>query len=138
MARSIGADRAIDYTKEDFSQNGQRYDLIFAANGYHTLSAYRRALNPEGRYVCAGGALSQIFQAMLLGPLMSRTGGKQLGFMWITKPNQQDLVYLGQLLEAGKVVPVIERCYPLGEVMAAMQYLATGHARGKVVVQISS
>jgi NADPH:quinone reductase-like Zn-dependent oxidoreductase len=138
MARSSGADHVIDYTKEDFTPNGQRYDLIFAVNGYHPLSAYRRALSPLGRYVCAGGALSQIFQAMLLGPLMSVTGGKKMGFMWITKPNQQDLLHLGQLLETGKIVPVLEQCYPLGEVTAAMQYLATGHARGKVVVQISA
>jgi NADPH:quinone reductase-like Zn-dependent oxidoreductase len=138
MACSSGADHVIDYTKEDFTQNGQCYDLIFAVNGFHPLSAYRRALSPQGRYVCAGGALAQIFQAMLLGPLMSLAGGKKLGWMWITKPNPQDLVYLGQLLETGKVVPVIEQCYPLDEVAAAMQYSAAGHARGKVVVQVSA
>jgi len=138
MARSLGADHVIDYTKEDFTHNGQRYDLIFAINGHRPLSAYRRALNSQGRYVCAGGALSQIFQAMLLGPLMSSTGGKKLGFMWITKPNQQDLVCLGQLLEAGTVVPVIEKCYPLSDVAAAVQYLAKGHARGKVVITLES
>ena len=138
LARSLGADHVIDYAKEDATHHGRLYDLIFAVNGHHPISAYRRALGPQGHYVCAGGALSQIFQAMLLGPLMSVTGGKKMGFMWITKPNRQDLVYLGQLLETGKVVPVIEQCYPLGEVAAAMQYSAAGHARGKVVVQVSA
>jgi len=138
MARSIGADHVIDYTKEDFTQGDQRYGLIFAANGNHPLSAYRRALNPQGIYICAGGAMPQILQAMLLGSLMSRKNGKKMGFMGIAKPNQKDLIYLGESLEAGKVVPVIERCYSLDEVPAAIRYVAEGHARGKVVLQISS
>ena len=136
MARSIGADRVIDYTKEDFTQYEGRYDLIFAVNGNHPLSAYRRALSPQGSYICAGGAISQIFQAMLLGPLMSRKNGKRMGFMGIAKYNQKDLVYIKELLESGKVTPVIEKCYPLNELSLAMRYLAEGHARGKVVVQI--
>ena len=138
MARSIGADHIIDYSKEDFAKNGQRYDLIFAVNGFHPLSAYRRALNPQGVYVCAGGTMSQIFQAMLLGSLVSRKNGKKLGFMGISKPNRKDLICLAELLEAGKVVPVIEKCYRLNEVPTAIRYLAEGHARGKVVLQISS
>jgi len=138
MARSIGADDVIDYTKEDFSQGSQHYDLIFAVNGNHPLSAYQRALNSQGIYVCAGGTLPQIFQAMLLGPLMSRKNGKKMGFMGITKYNQKDLAFIKELLESGKVVPVIEKCYPLNEVSSAMQYVAKGHARGKVVVQIKT
>jgi len=138
MARSIGADHVIDYTKEKFSQDSQHYDLIFAVNGNHPLSAYQRALNPQGIYVCAGGALSQLFQAMLLGPLVSRKNGKKMGFMGITKFNQKDLSYIKKLLESGKIVPVIEKSYPLNEVPTAMRYVAEGHARGKVVVQISS
>lgn len=137
MARSIGADHVRDYTKEDFTQNGQRYDLILAVNGYHPLSAYQRALNPQGIYVCTGGTLPQIFQAILLGPWMSRKRGKKMGFMGIAKTNQKDLVLMGELLEAGKVVPVIEKCYPLGEVAAAIRYLAAGHARGKVVITLA-
>jgi len=136
MARSIGADHVIDYAKENFTQNGQQYDLIFAVNGFHPLSAYQRALTPQGRYVCAGGTMPQILQAMLLGPFMSRKNGKKMGFMGIAKPNQKDLVYLKELLEAGRIVPVIEKSYPLSEVPAAMQYLVEGHARGKVVVQV--
>jgi NADPH:quinone reductase-like Zn-dependent oxidoreductase len=120
IARSIGADHLIDYTKEDFTQNGHRYDLIFAVNGYHPLSDYRHALKPEGTYICAGGTLPQLFQAMLLGPLMSRKNGKKMGFMGIAKFNRKDLAYLRGLLETGKVVPVIEKSYPLNEVPAAM------------------
>src|SRR5450432_296186 len=92
MVRSLGADHVIDYTIEDFTQNGQRYDLILAANGYHPLSAYKRALAPNGIYVMAGGAASQMFQALLLGPWMS-TGGKKLGNV-SAKSNQKDLVTL--------------------------------------------
>jgi len=136
MARSIGADHVIDYAKEDFTQNGQQYDLIFAVNGFHPLSAYRRALTPRGRYFCAGGTIPQILQAMLLGPFMSRKNGKKMGFMGIAKPNLKDLVYLKELLEAGKIVPVIEKRYPLSEVPSAIRYLLEGHARGKVVVQV--
>ncbi len=136
MARSIGADHVIDYTQEDFTRNRQRYDLIFAVNGYHSLSAYKRALNPQGIYVCAGGTLPQFFQAMLLGSLMSRTGGKKLGSMGIAKVNQEDLVYLGELLKAGKIVPVIDRSYPLSEIAEAFRYVEEKHAQGKVVITV--
>ena len=138
MAHSIGADRVIDYTKEDFTKNGQRYDLIFAVNGYHPLSAYQRALNPQGNYVCAGGALSQIFQALLLGSWLSRKKGKKMGFMGIAKTNQKDLALMGELLETGKVSPVIERYYPLSEVAEAIRYLAGGHVKGKVVITVGN
>jgi NADPH:quinone reductase-like Zn-dependent oxidoreductase len=133
MARSIGADHVIDYTQEDFTKSGQRYDLILAANGYHAISDYKRALSPQGIYVCTGGSLTQIFQSMLLGPLMSRSGGKQMGNL-SHSPNRNDLVFMKELLEAGKVVPVIDRRYPLREVPEAFQYFGKGHARGKVVI----
>jgi len=136
MALSIGADHVIDYTKEDFTKSGERYDLIFAVNGNHKLSIYQRALNPQGVYVCAGGALPQIMQAMLLGPLVSIIARKKMGFMGIAKPNQKDLIYMAELLEAGKVAPVIEKCYPLNEAPAVMRYLAEGHAKGKVVIKV--
>jgi NADPH:quinone reductase-like Zn-dependent oxidoreductase len=136
MARSIGADQVIDYTKEDFTQDGLGYDLIFAVNGYRPLSVYRRALNPQGKYVCAGGALPQILQAMLLGSWLSSEKGKKMGFMGIAKTNQDDLVYLGELLGTGKVVPVIEKCYPLSGVPEAIRFLVEGHARGKVVIRV--
>jgi NADPH:quinone reductase-like Zn-dependent oxidoreductase len=133
QATSLGADHVIDYTKEDFTQSGQQYDLILAANGYHPLSAYKRALAPRGIYVMAGGKPAQIFQAMLLGSLMSRSGGKKLGGV-SAKASQKDLAYLKELLEAGKIVPVIDRRYPFNEAADALRYLGEGHARGKVVI----
>jgi len=133
MARSIGADQVIDYTQEDFTQNGQRYDLIIAANGYHSISDYKRALSPEGIYVCTGGSMAQIFQSMLLGPWMSMIGSKKMGNL-AAKSNKKDLVFMKELLEAGKVVPVIDRRYPLSEVAEALGYFGEGHARGKVII----
>jgi NADPH:quinone reductase-like Zn-dependent oxidoreductase len=135
MARSIGADHVIDYTQEDFTQNGQQYDLILAVNGYHPISAYKRALAPKGIYVMAGGKPAQIFQAMLLGPWMSKTGGKKMGNV-SAKPSQKDLVFMKGLIEAGKVVPVIDKRYPLSEAAEALRYLGKGHARGKVVITV--
>jgi len=138
MARSIGADHISDYTKEDFTKSGQRYDLIFAVNGYHSLSAYQRALSPRGIYICTGGTMPQILQAMLLGSVMSRKNRKKMVFMGIAKTNQKDLLYLKELLQSGKVAPVLEKSYPLSEVSTAMRYITEGHAKGKIVVQISS
>ena len=135
QARSLGADHVIDYNKENFTQNGQQYDLILAANGYHSLSAYKRALAPKGIYVMAGGSMSQIFQAMLMGSWMSETGGKKMGGV-SAKRSQKDLVIIKELLEAGKVVPVIDRRYPLSEAAEALRYLGAGHARGKVVITV--
>ncbi len=133
MARSLGADHVIDYTKEDFTRNGKQYDLILAVNGYHPLSAYKRALAPGGIYIMAGGFPAQIFQALLLGPLMSITGGKKL-VSFTAKANQRDLLILKDLLGAGKVVPVTDKCYPFSEVPEALRYLGAGHAQGKVVI----
>ena len=135
MARSLGADHVIDYTEEDFTQNRQLYDLILAVNGYHPISAYKRALTPEGIYVMAGGSMAQIFQAMLLGPLMSITGDKKMGGV-SAKPSQKDLIFLKELLKTGKIVPVIDRLYPLSETAEALRYLGEGHARGKVIITL--
>ena len=140
IACSIGADHVIDYTQEDFTRKGQQYDLILGVNGYHPLFAYRRALRPTGVYVMVGASKTHIYQALLqallLGPVISRTGRQKMGFMGIAKINQQDLVFVKELLEAGKVVPVIERSYPLGETAEALRYLEEGHARGKVVITV--
>jgi len=133
MARSLGADHVIDYTREDFTHNGQQYDLILAVNGYRPISAYQRTLAPRGIYVMAGGSTAQIFQAILLGSWMSKTGGKKIGSV-TAKPNQKDLDILRELLEAGKVVPVIDKRYPFSEVPEALRYLGEGHARGKIVI----
>jgi NADPH:quinone reductase-like Zn-dependent oxidoreductase len=137
MARSIGADHVIDYTKEDFTQTGQQYDLILAANGDRSISEYRRALSPKGTYVQTGGSMRQMTQAMLQGPWISRTGSQKMGNMGVAKPNQNDLVIMKGLLEAGKVKPVIDRCYPLSETADALRYFEEGHAQGKVVITVT-
>ena len=134
QARSMGSDHVIDYTKEDFTKNGQQYDLIYAVNGYHPLSAYKRAITPKSIYVAAGGKMAQIFQSMLLGRLNSRTDGQKMGFMGIAKINPKELGLMKELLEAGKVVPVIDKRYPLREAGQALRYLGEGHARGKVII----
>ena len=136
MVRSLGADHVIDYTKEDFTQNGQQYDLILAVNGARAILDYRRVLSPSGIYVALGGTMPQVLQTMLLGPLVSRFGDRKMGFMGIAKVNQRDLVYMGELLEDGKIVPVVEKCYQLEDVPAAICTIVKEHARGKVVVQI--
>ncbi|MEW6093763.1 MAG: NAD(P)-dependent alcohol dehydrogenase [Chloroflexota bacterium] len=136
MARSLGAEHVIDYTREDFTRNPQRYDLIFAVNGYHSLSAYKRALKPQGIYICAGGTLPQIFQAMLFGKWMSKKDGQKMASMGIAKVEQKDLVYLGKMVETGKIVPVIDRRYPLSEIPEAIRYVEEKHAQGKVVITL--
>jgi NADPH:quinone reductase-like Zn-dependent oxidoreductase len=116
-ARRIGADQVIDYTRQDFTRGGQRYDLILAANGYHSLFAYRRALSQDGIYVMAGGGMK-----------MS---------VFLARITKKDLVLLKDLLEAGQVVPVMDRRYPLSEVAEALRYLGEGHAQGKIVITVS-
>jgi NADPH:quinone reductase-like Zn-dependent oxidoreductase len=135
MVRSIGADHVIDYTQEDFTRNGQLYDLILAAAGYRSIFDYRRALSPTGKYVMAGGSMDQVFQAMLLGPWLSMTGSKKLTNL-AAKPDTKDLAFVKELIEAGKVKPVVDRCYPLNEVAEALRYYGEGHARGKVVIAV--
>ncbi len=135
LVRDLGADHVIDYTKEDFTRSGKQYDLIIAANGYHKLSAYQRALKPQGIYVMVGGEMAQMYQAMLLGPLRSRKGGQKLGNM-LAKPNPQDLIVMTELIETGAVTPVIDRCFPLHESADALRYVEAGHAAGKVVVTV--
>ena len=136
MARRLGADRVIDYTREDFTRNPERYDLIFAVNGYHPISAYKRALKPQGVYVCAGGTLPQFFQAMIFGPRMSEAGGRRLGSMGIAKFNQEDMETLAEWLAAGKIAPVIDRTFPLSETAEAFRYIEDTHAQGKVVITV--
>lgn len=134
MLHSIGADQVIDYTQEDFTKSGQRYDLILDVVVHRSIFDYKRALSPKGIFVFVGGSTAAIFQAFFLGPLISMRGSKKMGVvMW--KPNKkEDLLFLKELFEAGKVVPVIDRRYSLSEVPEAFRYLGEGHAKGKVVI----
>lgn len=136
MVRSIGADHVIDYTQEDFTQSGQRYDLILAVGGAHSIYEYKRALSPEGRYVMVGGSsMTQFFQAMLLGPFISISGRQKMSLMMV-KPKQSDLAFVKELLEVGEVVPVLDGIYTLTEVPDAIRYLEEGRAQGKVVISL--
>ena len=137
MVRSIGADHVIDYTKKDFTESGNRYDLILDCVGNHSLTACRRTLNPKGILVTAGGkagnwmigALTRGIRAQVLSQFVSQDF---VGLL--TKPSKEDLTLLGDLMASGKVRPVIDRRYSLREVPAAIRYLEEGHARGKVVI----
>ena len=132
LVRSIGADHVIDYTQEDFIKNGQRYDLILDVVVSHSISDYKRVLNPKGILRMVGGSMGKVFKAALLGPLISRN--KKMSIV-VWRPNKkEDMVFLTELLEAGKVVPVIDRRYPLSEVAEAFRYLEEGHHKGKIVI----
>jgi len=137
MARSIGADHVIDYTREDFTRNGQQYDLIVDIAASRSVSEYKRVLSPGGVYVAAGfSTLSHMIRSSLLGSLASKTGSKKF-VRFMAKLSRKDLVLLGELLEAGKVVPVIDKRYPLSEVAEAMRYFGVEHARGKVIITVA-
>ena len=129
MARSLGANHVLDYTQEDFSQNGQRYDLVFDTVGNRSVADYRQALQPQGVFVTSAFLLGLVFQK----PWLAVTGGQKMSNM-MAKPNKADLIFLAELLKAGKIVPVIDRCYPLNEAAEALRYLGEGHARGKVII----
>ena len=134
MVRSIGADHVIDYTQEDFTKSGQRYDLILDVVVSHSISNYKRSLNPKGILAMVGGSMTRVFKIALLGPLISRS--KKMSIV-VWKPNKkEDIAFLTELLEAGKVVPVIDRSYPLSEVAEAFRYLEEGHHKGKIVISM--
>lgn len=135
LVRSLGADHVIDYTQEDFAQNGQLYDLILATAGYRSIFDYRRALNPKGTYVMIGGTMTQVFQAMLLGPWLSMRADKKMTNL-AAKPNAKDLAFVKALVEVGKMKPIIDRCYPLDELAAAVRHYQTRHAQGKIVIVV--
>lgn len=135
LARSLGADHVVDYTREDFTQRGPLYDLIFAVNGYRRLSAYKRVLTSTGTYVMAGGSPAQIFQGMILGSGTPRAGGKQVK-AFTARIRQNDLLFLKGLLEAGTIVPVIDKRFPFQQAPEALRYLGAGHAGGKVVISM--
>ena len=139
MVRSIGANQVIDYTQEDFTKSGQRYDLILDSVGNHSLLACRRVLTPKGIYIAVGGPsgpwmIGPLARA-ITAPVLSRFVSQKL-VMVLTRRSKEDLSIMQELLEAGKVTPVIDRSYPLSEVPEAIRYLEEGHARGKVVITL--
>jgi NADPH:quinone reductase-like Zn-dependent oxidoreductase len=135
LMRRIGADHVIDYTKEDFTRNGKKYDLIIGANGYDPIWRYKRSLAAGGTYVMSGGRGAQLFQALFLGRLMSLTGGKRL--MGISaRMNKEDLAFMADLASERKVVPVIEKTYPLKDAPQAIAHLGKGHVQGKLIISV--
>ncbi|HEX7169207.1 MAG TPA: NAD(P)-dependent alcohol dehydrogenase, partial [Rubrobacter sp.] len=140
MVRSIGADQVIDYTREDFAEGDQRYDLILDIGGNSTLRRLRRALTPKETLVITGGetdgrwlgGTDRQIRALMLSPFVS-----QKLATFVSSENHEDMIILEELIESGKVTPVIDRTYPLSEVPNAIRYLEEGHAKGKVVVTVA-
>jgi NADPH:quinone reductase-like Zn-dependent oxidoreductase len=135
IARSIGADHVIDYSREDFTRSDRRYDLIIGANAYRPIADYARALESNGTYVMSGGGGRQILQAMFQGLWLSQTSNKTLGNVMATA-QKADLLVVKELLEMGKIAPVIERTCSLSEVPDAIRRLENDHARGKTVITV--
>jgi NADPH:quinone reductase-like Zn-dependent oxidoreductase len=138
LVRSIGADHVIDYTREDFTKSGQRYDMILDLVGNHSTSDFRRALTPKGTLVLSSGnggrwlgPMGRIINALVLSPFV----GQRLRPLVATR-SKENLVALKELMESGRVTPVIDRTYPLGETPEAIRYVEEGHARGKVVILV--
>jgi NADPH:quinone reductase-like Zn-dependent oxidoreductase len=140
MIRSIGADQVIDYTREDFTRGGQRYDLILDVAANRSLSRCRRVMAPNGSLVVVGAAnggrrIAPIVARLLAAVVMSGFSSQKM-LPFLAKDSKEDLMVLKELIEAGKVKPVIDRTYPLSETAAAIRYLETGHARAKVVITV--
>jgi NADPH:quinone reductase-like Zn-dependent oxidoreductase len=136
MLRSIGADHVMDYTQEDYTKSAQRYDVILDVVAHRSVFDYQRALTPEGIFIIVGGSLATFLQVVFLGALISRMGSKRLGLNAYEPNNREDLAILEELFEAGKVVPVIDRRYPLSEIPEALRYLEEGQALGKAVITV--
>jgi NADPH:quinone reductase-like Zn-dependent oxidoreductase len=132
---SLGADHVLDYTKVDYTRTGERYDWIVDTDSHHSILRVRRALRPKGVYVTLGGTAFPILQGMIVGPLISLVSDRWSGLMLWWKPfNPDDVATLKELIAAGKVKPVIDRRFPLSEVVEALRYVNDGRARGKVVI----
>jgi NADPH:quinone reductase-like Zn-dependent oxidoreductase len=134
--RSLGADEVIDYTKVNFAETDERYDLILDVGAHQSVFAARRALAPGGRYVMVGGAFGPTLQTMVLGPLLSRIRNERVA-MLMAEPNRADLDAVAELLASGDVVPIVDQRYPLEEVPEAIAYLESGGATGKVIITVS-
>ncbi|KAF0216401.1 MAG: hypothetical protein FD174_3691 [Geobacteraceae bacterium] len=134
MISSLGADHVIDYTQEDFTNNGKCYDLILDVKTDRSIFDYRRALSSDGIYVTVGGRSARILQLVSLGSLVSMIGSKKMTLI-MHKPNK-NLDILSELIESGKVKPVIDRCFPLSETAEAFRYFGEGHFKGKIVITV--
>ena len=135
MVRSLGADHVVDHTRQDFTRGEKRYDLVLAIRGYHPIRSYKRILKATGTYVCAGGGLRQFFEVMSLGPRLSEVGGRQLLGLSL-RPSQADMITMKDLVEAGKVTPIIDGHYTLADTAKALRHYSTAHARGNVVISV--
>ena len=136
IAESIGADHVVDYSKQDFTLNGEKYDLIIGANGNRSIFDYCRSLTPNGTYVMSGGKGRQIAQAVLLGRLLSKKNGKKVRVCsW--KFERENLLFLAKLLDSGRIVPVVDASFPLEEVPKAYRYFEDGEAKGKIVISMA-
>jgi NADPH:quinone reductase-like Zn-dependent oxidoreductase len=133
--RSLGADHVVDYAREDFTRSGKQYDLILDVLAHRSVSAYQRALRTNGTYFLVGGSVAVIFQILLLGPWIRRTTAKNVRILGFPQ-NRGDLISIKELCESGKIVPIIDRRYSLGEVPEALRYVGEGHAKGKVVIVV--
>ena len=133
LTRSLGADHVIDHTMEDFTKNGQQYDLILDVIADRSIFAYKRALKPNGSYFMVGGSVATMFQSLLLGPWIRRRTGKKISILMV-QTDPKDLVHITELIETGKVVTVIDKRYSLSDTAEALRYLGEGHAKGKVVI----
>jgi NADPH:quinone reductase-like Zn-dependent oxidoreductase len=137
LVRSIGADHVIDYTRQDFTRMGPRYDLIFDVAANHTVFALQRALKPRGRHVMAGfSTLPHMLHVMTVGRWISSANGRSFGSMGVAVMNQADLALLAGWLQSGRLTPVIDDRYPLSRTAEAMRYFEEEHAQGKVVVTV--
>jgi NADPH:quinone reductase-like Zn-dependent oxidoreductase len=135
--RSLGADHVIDYTRDDFTRNGKHYDLILDLIAHRSIFAYKRALRPNGTYFFVGGSVAVLFQILLLGPWIKRTAAKNIRLLAVPQ-NRKDLIAITELCQAGKIVPVIDKRFPLNEVPEALRYVGEGYAKGKVVITVAS
>jgi NADPH:quinone reductase-like Zn-dependent oxidoreductase len=131
--RSLGADHVIDYTQEDFTKSGKQYDLILDIVAHRSVFAYKRALRSNGSYFLAGGSVATMLQILLLGPWIRRTTGKKIRILTV-RPNTEDVDFVKELIEVGRVMPIIDKTFPLSEVPEGISYVGDGRAQGKVVI----
>ena len=134
VIRSVGADHVIDYTQEDFTREDPRYDMILDIQSHRSIFDYKRILSPNGIFILIGGSRKAIFQSLVLGPLISLFSSKKLGLNIWRANDKEDVALMIELIESGKVKPVIDRRYPLSEAIDALRYFEEGHHKGKVVI----